>query len=180
MHEDGFVCALRFANGKIASGGKGGNICVWEPDTLEIEAQVSFGSLIRAVDMTSEAVIVGLRDGSIKYFALDDVEGSMDTLMESHADGEVWGLDVFEDGKIMTSGDDNAHMIIDPEERALIDEALISEDMFSIMNGPTTLSPWPSSQQSRAIAVNGEDGMMAIGTNGGRVIFKKGDIDDPP
>jgi WD40 repeat protein len=153
IHEEGFVCALKYSNGKIASGGKAGTVNIWDPDTLEVSAQVNFGVLVRAVDITENLCLVGLRDGSIKFFPLDNLE-DMDTLMESHADGEVWGLDVFEDGNIMTSADDNNHMIIDTKEHSLIDEALITEEQVH-GNGPVTMSAWPTSQQSRAVAVNG-------------------------
>ena len=144
-----------------------------------MQAQVNFGVLVRAVDITDEMCIVGLRDGSIKMFPLDNLE-QMDTLMESHADGEVWGLDHMDIGPyIMTSADDNSHMIIDTNEHSVIDEALITEEMVH-GNGPVTMSAWPASQQSRAVALGGMNGMMAVAANDGRIYFKQGDIDDAP
>lgn len=59
---------MRYFKGKIASGGKAGTVNIWDPDTLEVSAQINFSMLVRAVDITEELCLVGLRDGSIKFF----------------------------------------------------------------------------------------------------------------
>jgi WD40 repeat protein len=73
FHAEGFVCALKYSNGKIASGGKAGQVNVWDPDTLEIKLRIDFGVLVRAVDITDVLCLVGLRDGSIKFFPMDTI-----------------------------------------------------------------------------------------------------------
>jgi len=37
--------------------------------------------------------------------------------MKSHNQGEVWGLGVVDEGKIVTSGDDNQVLVWDTDER---------------------------------------------------------------
>ena len=48
--------------------------------------------------------------------------------MQSHFDGEVWGLDLINDGKhILTCADDNKFMLINTESKSVEREGKISE-----------------------------------------------------
>jgi len=105
---------MKFWNGKMASGGNDGNLMIWDTESFEVDTQVNFGGLIRAIDHNDNCTLVGLRDGSIKFFENDNIE-NMNTLMESHADGEIWGLDLLDDGTIITSADDNSIMRLNPD-----------------------------------------------------------------
>jgi hypothetical protein len=49
-------------------------------------------------------MVVGLRTGSI--IEVDLTSGEQTTYMQSHNSGEVWGLDVTDNG-VYTSADDN-------------------------------------------------------------------------
>jgi WD40 repeat protein len=55
--------------------------------------------------MVGERIIVGCRDGSI----IELNAGQKKTVMESHSDGEVWGLAVSTESPniIVSAGDDN-------------------------------------------------------------------------
>ena len=65
-HKGGFICALRFAGGKLYSGGKDGNMVITNTTSLQIEKTISFnGTLIRAIDILGGKGLVGLRDGTI-------------------------------------------------------------------------------------------------------------------
>ena len=50
----------------------------------------------------------------------------MTTLMQSHNDGEVWGLDM-DNAFIYTSGDDNQVKKWDPNERKCVGTAMVNE-----------------------------------------------------
>lgn len=50
-------------------------------------------------------MLVGLRDGTI--YDVDIASQSKNIIMESHSDGEVWGLAVVNNDVVVTSGDDN-------------------------------------------------------------------------
>jgi len=66
-HKGGFICALRYANGKLYSGGKDGNLLMINPQTLQVERTITnFNNiLIRAIDVVGNKALVGLRDGTI-------------------------------------------------------------------------------------------------------------------
>lgn len=50
-------------------------------------------------------MLVGLRDGSI--ITMDVNTQSKKKVMESHSDGEVWGLAIPNDDLVLTTADDN-------------------------------------------------------------------------
>jgi len=52
----------------------------------------------------------------------------MNTLMESHNDGEVWGLDI-DNANVFTSGDDNQVKKWDPMARKCIETAIVSDEV---------------------------------------------------
>ena len=57
---------MKWANGKLYSGGKDGNVVVTNTDTLTVEKSFSFDKiLIRAIDVEGSKAFVGLRDGTI-------------------------------------------------------------------------------------------------------------------
>ena len=70
-HAGGFVGALQYANGKLYSGGKDGNVCITNVGTLELEGKISFGSLIRAIDVKGSDMVVGLWSGSIVEYNMN-------------------------------------------------------------------------------------------------------------
>jgi len=72
-------------------------------------------------------------------------------IMNSHNDGEVWGLCQGPDGNIVTSGDDNKIMLWDPTKRCLVKCSEITPDKKDL-KGASSQSSKPSSQQGRAVA----------------------------
>lgn len=66
----------------------------------------------RAIDVRDDNILAGLRDGSI----VEIKNGNQTVLMESHSDGEVWGLDIDADtGNVITSCDDNKVYVWNPD-----------------------------------------------------------------
>ena len=71
FHKGGFVGALRFAEGKLYSGGKDGNLCIINTQSLSVEKSISFdGILIRAIDVMGGNAVVGMRSGTIFHVNL--------------------------------------------------------------------------------------------------------------
>lgn len=66
-HDNGFVGALRWVDGKLYSGGKDGLVKIWSTaGGLSQESSIDFGGiLIRAIDVLNGSALVGLRDGTI-------------------------------------------------------------------------------------------------------------------
>jgi WD40 repeat protein len=75
----------------------------------------------------------------------------MKSIMESHNDGEVWGLAEGPMGNIVSTGDDNKAMIWDPKERKCVKKMMITSDERKV-KGASSQSTKPSSQQARAVA----------------------------
>lgn len=91
-------------NGKLYSGGSDGTIKVVNTADGTAVCAYDFGSLPRAIDVMDNLLLVGLRTGSI--VETDMTSGSQTTYVQSHNDGEVWGLDV-DNASVWTTGDDN-------------------------------------------------------------------------
>lgn len=57
---------MRFAGGKLYSGGKDGFMAITNTSSLQVEKTISFNNvLIRAIDVMNNKALVGLRDGTI-------------------------------------------------------------------------------------------------------------------
>lgn len=152
-HKGGFICALRYADNKIYSGGKDGMVSVINTQTLAVEKQISFnGVLIRAIDVIGQKALVGLRDGNI--YEVDLGTQQKKSIMESHSDGEVWGLTVAGDN-VITSGDDNKIKVWNTKSRKCEFTGKISDAARKApRGGASSLTELPDSQCSRAVAYN--------------------------
>lgn len=98
--------------------------------------------------------------------------------MQSHFEGEVWGLDKFGDGKtLITSGDDNCIMVWDYEQRKRIGCGTVSEKAGKARKaakGASTMSDLPPNQQSRAVCHSDVSGHIAVSDNEGNVTIRAG------
>ena len=66
-HKGGFICSVRWTNGKLYSGGKDGFVAITDTNSLTVEKTISFGNLIRAIDVVGSKALIGLRDGTIYH-----------------------------------------------------------------------------------------------------------------
>ena len=172
-HKGGFICALKWADGKLYSGGKDGNVVITNCATLEVEKSFNFGCLIRAIDVDHQKALVGLRDGTI--FHLDIESQNKNTIMESHSDGEVWGLASSDDTHILTTADDNKIKLWNLSSRKCEATGVIStEKRKAARGGASSLSPFPDSQCARSVAHNPSTGHIALGHNDGTVTVRSG------
>lgn len=81
---------MRWMNGKLYTGGKDGNFAITDTTTLQPIKITPLGSLIRAIDVNGDVAVLGLRNGSIIHLNINSGENK--SIMQSHSDGEVWGL----------------------------------------------------------------------------------------
>lgn len=140
------VGALRWVGGKLYSGGKDGMVKVWNTgNPSSPEKTFSFdGILIRAIDVMGSKAVVGLRDGTI--YELDLSSGSKKMIMESHSDGEVWGISVINNDIVVTSGDDNKLKTWSISKRQCIARGTIHTQARKVKRGgASTLSTFPDS-----------------------------------
>lgn len=110
----------------MVSGGYDGQVILWELSDMSQKKTWSFDCLVRAVDISDDGtkMVVGLRDGTI--YTVDCESGDKKVIMNSHSEGEVWGLHVDGD-MVWTGGDDNKVMKWNPAGRCL-DKQLIVTD----------------------------------------------------
>jgi WD40 repeat protein len=137
---------------------------------------IEVGACPRALDIQESMILVGLRDGSILTISAEDIKH---ILMESHSDGEVWGLEVDQStpNTIITTGDDNKVMVWDTLQRRCV-----AKGTLDIAQGPerkpgfgaSTLASARPNQQARAVSLNPANGHLAIGHNDGHVTIREG------
>jgi WD40 repeat protein len=163
-HGRGFVCSLIWRAGKLYSGGKDGNVVVTDSASQTVEATISFDNLIRAIDVNGAEMVVGLRNGTIFRCASDG--SNQRKVMESHCDGEIWGLGVVGD-KVVTTADDNQLKIYDTSKRCCVSSGKVSDENRTVKCGASSLSKMPSSKCSRAAAISPSSGHVALGCNDG-------------
>jgi WD40 repeat protein len=107
---------------------------------------------------------VGLRNGNIIRCSTSG--DSRRTVMESHSDGEVWGLGIAGD-RVVTTADDNKIKVYDTVKHLCISTGKISGDVRRLKHGASSLSNLPASQCARACDINPVSGHIAIGCNDG-------------
>jgi WD40 repeat protein len=136
------------------------------------EGQVDFeGVLIRAIDVYNGKMLVGVRNGFI--YEVDLATQSKTTIMESHSDGEVWGLSVVNNDQVITSGDDNKIKLWSVSKRKCEATGRIcDEDRKVKRGGASTLSTFADSKCSRALAYNSSNGHIAVGHNDGTLTIR--------
>lgn len=92
-------------------------------------------------------------------------------MMDSHDDGEVWGLAI-DDSHVYTSGDDNQVKKWSPSERKCIDTAIVNTaERKAKKNRASTLGSHPQSQCARGLAVSCS-GHLAVCANDGSVTIR--------
>ena len=98
---------------------------------FKLEKFVDFSSSYpRSIDFFNDNLLVGLRNGSILEFknVMNQDNPVEDCLVQSHFEGEVWGLEVVPgQNKVLTSGDDNKVMMYDFETRMFERKGTVSD-----------------------------------------------------
>lgn len=172
VHGRGFVCAIRYVDGKIVSGAKDGKVVISNPAEKTAERTIDVDSLVRSVDMRGSSIVAGLRCGAIIEINSSD---KITEVMRSHSDGEAWGLDISGDN-IITSGDDNKIYTWSLKNRKnTATQEICDEDKSSKKGGASSMTKYAASKCARAVAINGGgNGHVAVAHNDGRVTIRGG------
>lgn len=168
------VHALIIVNDKVLSGGKDNK--VYELDaSLNKVKEHTLMSYPRALDINSGNILVGTRDGCIIEISS---AGTQTKLMESHYDGEVWGVVVDSTNHlVITTGDDNQIKVWNSEQRKCVGTGTIDKTkgpQRKAGSGASTLATTGTNQQARSLALNTSNGNLAVGHNDGRVTVRTG------
>lgn len=170
-HKDQFaIHSLSVVNEKILTGGKDNTLKISNIELIVLKT-VELKSFPRAIDMRGEYILCGNRDGSIIEIAPG---GEKTVLMESHCDGEVWGLAMCrsEDNIFLTVGDDNYIKIWDMIQRKCINSKLlepVAGPQRKPGQGASTMATNSPNQQARSVCIDGKSKNIAIGHNDGHV-----------
>jgi WD40 repeat protein len=123
VHEKGFVGAITWLDGKLYSGGKDGQVIIIDTASGDVLNKMNIGLLPRAIDVHGDCMILGQSDGKIVEISLAGGPGNV--LMDSHNDGEVWGLDMDAEF-VYTTGDDNQVKKWSPFDRKCVETAIVN------------------------------------------------------
>jgi len=162
------ILTMCWSDNKLFTGSTDYTILIFDSAIKQIN-KIPMGSGPRSLDVHDDNILVGLRNGSICLVSQSQKQIT-DYFMKSHHDGEVWGLEVTEDGDVITTGDDNKVMVWKPNERKNKQIGVINEKAGpNIKLGASSMTSFPPNQCSRAVAVNPKTGEVALGLNDGDV-----------
>jgi len=91
----GMINAITVAKDRIVVG-TGSSIITFNSNFSKI-SEVDVRAPVRAIDINNDTILAGLRDGSI----IETNGKETQVLMQSHSDGEVWGLDIDPSGRVI-------------------------------------------------------------------------------
>jgi WD40 repeat protein len=83
------VEAITWRDNCLYTGGADGKVCTFSTPDMAPGKCIEIGARVRAVDFLNDCMLVGTKDGQLKIM---NGEQPAQTVMESHNDGEVWGL----------------------------------------------------------------------------------------
>ena len=168
------VHALIIIGDKVLSGGRDNKIIELDSNLSKVK-EWSLPSYPRALDRNGSTILVGTRDGTITEISSD---GSQAKLMESHNDGEVWGLIVDSNNHLIVStGDDNQVKVWNAQQRKCVGTGTLDRVKGEVRKagyGASTLATTGCNQQARGLGFNTSNGHIAIGHNDGRVTIRSG------
>lgn len=162
----GPIHTLNWVEESLLSGGQDKKINKFDKDLTKL-LTVDVPSIPRALDMLNGKILVGMRNGSI--ICISGSETAIE-IMTSHDEGEVWGLEVLEDGKILTTGDDNKLMLWNSKERKNMGVYPINDqEIAALPANPNSLTLLPNQKCSRAICYNEQLNDVAVALNSGDI-----------
>jgi WD40 repeat protein len=95
--------------------------------------------------------------------------------MQTHSDGEVWGLATADNSHVYTSGDDNKIILLNiPNKKVISVDTICNEARKAKRGGASSLTELPDSQCSRALAYNAKKSHLAVGHNDGTLTVRSG------
>jgi len=137
----GAITGLVADAGRIISGGKDHKVAIISAQggNFKLEKFVELSSSFpRSIDFINGNLLVGLRNGTISEFknVLEGDDATENFLIQSHFEGEVWGLSLVDGGKkVLTCGDDNKFMLFDTETKKFERAGRVNESKVDQIKG---------------------------------------------
>lgn len=170
----GVVHSIKVGDGKVISSGSVDKTLKVYTEDMKEERTIIVEAPVKAIDYYNKKVVYGCRDGTIFEYFPEDEKSTI--IMDGHGYGEVWGLEICpKTGLVVTTGDDNKIICFDPKENKVISRGIINEKPGPKPKalGASTLSSLPPNQCSRAVAMNGQTGHVAIACNNGEITIRE-------
>ena len=125
--------------------------------------------------MMGNKVLIGLNNGTIREQQIVGATGQ--NLIQSHNDGEVWGLSMIDEAgtyRYITSGDDDQLLLYDIQLKKVIGLGTVhsTQPIKAFKGGASSLSTLPANCQARAISYNHQLNHLAVGHNDGTVSIR--------
>lgn len=141
--------------------------------TKTTTAQNLIWGYAKSIDFMNGNLLVGLRNGTI----IEAKEGQEPLVaVETHYEGEVWGLHIFDEEHVITCGDDNRVMIFDTKAHKFIQGGKVSDkdkrknpDKKSLAS---TMSKLPPNKQARAVTASMTNNHLVVCNNLGKVSLR--------
>ena len=157
------IFTLRVVHDTVIVGGDTYSIYILDAALQKIK-ELEVPSSPISLDWSDGTVLCGSKDGVIQELC----EHMRVVLMESHVEGEVWGLSGHpkERNLFVTTGDDNAIKVWDMVQRKCVSTGVLETNITPRRGGG--LCP---AQQSRAVSIS-PTGEVAVGYNDGHVTIR--------
>lgn len=116
---------MRWVEGILYSGFKDGSLSMINTASNKVERVIHFNGSLMAVDFMNQRIIVGLREGLI--IECNATSDERVVLMESHYQGELWGLDTIQQTAI-TQGEDSQVKVWDLANKTCLFSSIVNAE----------------------------------------------------
>lgn len=143
-----------------------------------IDLEAATLTVPKSIDFYKDNLLVGLRNGTIMEFKNVLAEGSENagkTLMQSHFEGELWGLSVVDQDRVLTTCDDNKAMLFNFATGQCERTGKVSDNKKPKCQTKSTAassSQFLANKQARAIAYSAKHNHVVICSNFGKVSIR--------
>lgn len=173
VKKNAIIYAINACDGLVMIGMSDGQLYVHDK-ALKPCFTVNTKSTPRALDKNGDEILCGLRNGTICTVSVSG-KAVKATLMQSHHDGEIWGLDVLENGDILTTCDDNKVMHWSSKDRKCKGSYTINDATNKKIDktGASRMSSYADDQCARAVCYNAKTDEVAIAVVNSTVQIRK-------
>jgi len=170
--------------GKLVCGSKDAKVAIISVNagTFKLEKMIDMEAATltvpKSIDFFNNNLLVGLRNGTIMEFKNALGEGSENagkTLMQSHFEGEMWGLTVVDSERVLTTCDDNKAMLFNFATKQVERSGLVSTNKkpkATFKSTAATSSQFLANKQARAITYSAKHNHVVVCSNLGKVSIR--------
>lgn len=130
------------------------------------------------MDLRDGHLLMGLKNGTI--IELKEGQSEPRFILQSHFMGEVWGMHVVDNSRVVTCGDDNRIMLFDTDKKVLAQGAAVSKKADQDRKNPdndkhcvaVSDSIFKPNKQARGIATSLKHAHVVVCNNVGKISIR--------